>query len=407
MKNYINNQGFVSVGDTTDALYVQENVEITGSLNVSGSISYGGILIKNSRAPYLVVGNALNGDTARDCDYLDVGDGVQLQTALNIAGAGTGNPAARPDIHLRPGRITAATPITVPIQVTLKGAGGFASSIINTSTNRVALIAALRCIVEDIYVTATAPIIGCSGSELISVTGASRFHRVRVVLPSQVVGVATNESISAIIRTTTGSSIFGTQFIDCNVDGYSYRRLGLARDLTGIELYQYNAVRQLARVSNTYIATCDINLDARGPVLIDSTECTAATRIGISCSTYSDGRLAPLVSNCYVHTIDLAGTAQYGVVFGTGPNASGFLGASISDTTITTTSTNTGSIGISLSGSGTAARIHNCFVDSFVTAMTASATQTNINASGNTIRNFTNGILIQSSGSLVSNTVTV
>lgn len=408
MKNYISTQGFVSISDTDDLIYIQQNTQLTGSLSVSGGITFGGnVPLKNSKGPYYVVGNALSGDTLNDCDYLDTGDGVQLQAALNLISLGTGTPAVRPDVYLRPGRITANSTIAVPIQGILRGAGGFASGIQNTSTNRTALTCGLRSIIDDIYVTAVAPVIGCSGSELMSFVGPTRIHRLRAVVPVQVVGVATNESITAVVRQLTASSPFGAQLIDCQIDGYSYRRLGLARDMVGLEIFQPSTLRNFAKVSNLYVSACDINIDAKGPVLLSGIDSHNSARVGISSSTYSDGRLSPIINNSYVHTTDLAGTAQYGIMVDTGANASGLLGADISNVTVTTTSTNTGSIGIRLIGNGTAARINNNFVDSFVTAMTASATQTNINASGNTIRNFTNGILIQSSGSLVSNTVTV
>lgn len=113
MKNYISSQGFVSVGDSSNVLYIQEDVQVTGSLNITGSVSFNGVSVKDIKGPKIVVGNSLAGDTLNDCHYLDSGDGAQL--ALAIAAASPGY-----NVQVRPGLIQLTGAITLPNFVNLR-----------------------------------------------------------------------------------------------------------------------------------------------------------------------------------------------------------------------------------------------------------------------------------------------
>lgn len=74
------------------------------------------------RAPAVIVGNALEGDTADVCDILDPGDGTGFEAALLLAGA-NGR-----DVWVRPGTYdfaagAATLPMAIPSGVTVRGAG--------------------------------------------------------------------------------------------------------------------------------------------------------------------------------------------------------------------------------------------------------------------------------------------
>lgn len=77
------------------------------------------------RGPAVIVGNSIEGDTLSDCDFLDTGNGSQLDAAIHAAG-GTSPPQ---DVWVRPGLYNlglAGAPVGVvgiPIGVTVRGAG--------------------------------------------------------------------------------------------------------------------------------------------------------------------------------------------------------------------------------------------------------------------------------------------
>ena len=115
------------------------------------------------RTAYYVVGNALNGDTAVVCDYLDVGDGVQLQAALAAAGVGR-------DVYVRPGVYdlglgAAVAPLVVPNYVRVRGAGREHTKILTKSSgDQGAFQLGTHSVVEDIGAQVAIPIGPCSGS---------------------------------------------------------------------------------------------------------------------------------------------------------------------------------------------------------------------------------------------------
>ena len=73
-------------------------------------------------APFIVVGNALNGDTAADCDILDIGNCAGIALALLVAGAGA-------DVFIRAGVYDLELPgapvarLSIPASTCVRGAG--------------------------------------------------------------------------------------------------------------------------------------------------------------------------------------------------------------------------------------------------------------------------------------------
>lgn len=173
-----------------------------------------------ARGYTITVGNALMGDTLRMCDYLDAGDGVQLQAALTAAGAGTGK-----NVWLRPGTVTltAANPmLTVPDNVQLWGVSRETTTIVGISVSgmsqQVLLMGANSCL-SDMTITSPAAI---SGVILVSPYGmvgmstvGQRFNRVTVNV-NAAGGVLRSFAVGFGYDTTTSPG--GSEFYDCTVN---------------------------------------------------------------------------------------------------------------------------------------------------------------------------------------------
>jgi hypothetical protein len=354
---------------------------------------------RDHQAPKFIVGNALAGDTIDVCDYLDVGDGVQLQAALNAAAVGT----PRQDVWLRPGVITTATTITVPPQVTLRGAGILSSRIAGTATNRTPLATGNRSLIADLYISVPVPSAGAVGTEVLRLGGLGSMERCRVLASQPTAPQAANETLTALVRfDVTGAGNASARIIASDIVGYSLRRLAIARDLLGIELFQLAAVSNFlgSFVQNCSVVTTDIGIDVRGPVVIDACEIQNISRIGVYMATLPSGRAAPIISNSYIATLALTGTPQFGVVADTGATASGLLDAKINGCTFRTTSVDAASTGIALQGTGDGVIVDGCSVAGFALGVNVSATQANVSAKG-TIRGATTPVT-DASGSLLN-----
>jgi hypothetical protein len=109
--------------------------------------------VTDRQAPKFIVGNSVAGDTLAVCNYLDVGDGVQLQAALTAAGALS--PVG--DVWIRPGNYTLATAaLNVPASVQVRGSGR--GTIINTTaTQRKAFTLNSVAALEDVNIAVRVP----------------------------------------------------------------------------------------------------------------------------------------------------------------------------------------------------------------------------------------------------------
>jgi len=132
--------------------------------------------------PAIVVGNSVVGDVlGTDCDFLDVGDGVQLQAALATAGANL-------DVWVRPGTYdlgagAATSPLVVPNSTTLRGAGTQQTFIRTKSTgNMGALGLNSEATVMDVGIEVARPTAGppAGATAVITMANATRCIRVQV-----------------------------------------------------------------------------------------------------------------------------------------------------------------------------------------------------------------------------------
>lgn len=402
MKNYINSQGFVSVGDTTNTLYIQENVQVTGSFSITGSISMNGTTVKAIKGPSITVGNALRGDTINDCDYLDAGDGVQLQAALTAAGARTC------DVFVREGIYTIATPLTVPTLVTVEFAAGFGTALRNTATSRSVITFAGLARARNLYIElVTPPTLGATGTNLITIATEVYIDNCYIYRAySNLVGNVTNESLRWGI---SGSECFGAQINNLTAFGITFEQVGITTtSFTAIGAESAN-INNGIKILGANITNTDNGIALVGPGLVSDFAMRGIHNNGFILGAKAGAQNAQIIANGSIGLQPAFTTLpSYGVTVDTGTQAGGPFGTKISNVSITKVGTlNTGSVGIRAIGTGSGTQISFCSFDTIPTAITASATQTNMVVIGNVAKTFTNGYLVQSSGSVVANNILI
>lgn len=117
------------------------------------------------RTAAIIVGNAAAGDTADDCDLLDVGDGVQLEAALALAGVGPLDVYVRPGTYdLDAGAVVAR--LVVPAGVRVRGAGRRATVVSTRTTgDGRAFVLAEDALLEDVGVFCPVPTAAQAGAQ--------------------------------------------------------------------------------------------------------------------------------------------------------------------------------------------------------------------------------------------------
>lgn len=123
----------VLVGLVESTLQADPNISTIGAQQYSlyETVSSEGV---DRRAPAIIVGNTVQGDTLDVCDYLDIGDGTELAAAI-AAAAASGSIGAK-DVWIRPGiynfdQATSPTSaIVIPSNVTVRGSGWGVVSIL-------------------------------------------------------------------------------------------------------------------------------------------------------------------------------------------------------------------------------------------------------------------------------------
>lgn len=127
----------------------------------------------------IIVGNEPNGDTQGVCDVLDTGDGDGVRTALGQASDG--------EVWIRSGVYdlslsTDSSVLVVSDDVTIRGAGRFASIILGRADQRQVLSAGARVTLQDFGVTMPLPDPGATGDRVIEAGGNHIADRVRLTL---------------------------------------------------------------------------------------------------------------------------------------------------------------------------------------------------------------------------------
>jgi hypothetical protein len=338
-----------------------------------------------NKGPRFVVGNALAGDTLAVCDYLDAGDGVQLQAALTAAGL----LAQDADVWVRPGPYTLATPITIPSLVTMRCSGW--GTIFNvTATQRQAFLVQASASMEDVSIAVPVPAVGATGTTVVELATNTWVKRLRIVMATQNAGQAANESLRYGIRTPSGGS-GGVHLSYVTMTMISFRALGIAQDMVGFFLESLLAA-SLSVLSDTRVQSADVGYDLHGAVVCMGWHANSAGRIGARLGTTNApgaSREGPRLGYGAVRMLAIAGTPQFGVVLETGTDALGMIGATVSDVIMTTTSVEPTSCGVSLEGTGVGASLDNIQVNTFPLGVSVAAGQTYARAANITTRGAT------------------
>jgi len=169
------------------------------------------------RTAYYVVGNSVNGDTSVVCDYLDVGDGVQLQAALAAAGSGK-------DVYVRPGTYdlgagAATAPLVVPDNVRVRGAGQGHSVIVTKVDNQGAFQLGYKSVVEDLSVNVALPTGACSGQTSVVLFNdeVSECRRVSVYFLGTYTATEAGWSVLLGVFGLTNTLVTDARLVDCTV----------------------------------------------------------------------------------------------------------------------------------------------------------------------------------------------
>lgn len=156
-------------------------------------------------APAVVVGNALSGDTAADCDYLDTGNGAQLEAAIVAANA------ANKDVWIRPGLYDfnlvggPSAPITVSVKV--RGAGNGQTAIGTRDNGDQGVFELSNGQIEDVIVLVRKPLAATAGSTaVVSLVGGS-MRRVRVEFDAWDAAGASDTTLRSGVTVTTGDGV--------------------------------------------------------------------------------------------------------------------------------------------------------------------------------------------------------
>jgi len=163
----------------------------------------------------LVVGNSVAGDTSYDCDYLDLGDGVQLQAALAAASG--------KDVYIRPGTYdlgagAATAPLTIPAGVRVRGAGrGLTTIKTKASGNQGAWLVNSGSLLEDLDVDVALPTAACSGQTSVVLLNAANaeVHRVQVNFLGTYTATQSGYSVLKGVFGAITNSVEDAKLIDC------------------------------------------------------------------------------------------------------------------------------------------------------------------------------------------------
>jgi len=318
----------------------------------------------------IVVGIATEGDTVDMCDYLDAGDGVQLQIALSVAAG------ADKDVLVRPGTITLPTgPISIASDTVVRFSGK--TTIVPSSLDRRAVIISNDCTIENLRVLLFAPALGATGTAAVA-TGSNTVLKNTSVLYAYTADFATmiNESLLYGIYSSAGCTI-----ANVNMNLPNFENVGIPVSFTGLYAESPDIG---SSITDVYINGCDIGVLLRGYCTASNINTTAIKRIGIAASSILT-TLGPIKIDKANVTLNPLSEECTGIMLETG--STGLFGTIISNCNATCLTLGLiTSQGIAATGTGDATCISSCVVDGFPTGIYGDATQTRINAIGNIIR---------------------
>lgn len=333
-------------------------------------IEYNYTQLKDIRVPKIVVGNATAGDTLADCDYLDTGDGAQLQAALTFVGTlGIGGQVA-----VRGGVWNLTGPLSIPTFCKLTGTG-IGTVFRPAALDRRAFILANYATLQSIAVELDTPGVGATGATVIQTAYYSVVDSVALyqIYTANLTNM-TNESIRYAINCPANGA--GCIFSNLDITLPSFASVSLAQSMTGIAFFNGTSDNSSCIVSNCRIVGGDIGIDATGNAICDTVSIGACQRRGMILAAQTFDSLFQIVSSVRIRMG--SSTSDYaGIEVVTGTLASGVRNTKIVGCSVRASpSPNATSTGIRLSGTGEGVNVSASSIDGFPLGVTVSATQT-------------------------------
>ncbi len=269
----------------------------------------------------IVVGNALNGDTIYNCDYLDPGDGTGIALAMAYA---VTNASKKYLIRLSAGTytLTAANPlITVPVNVHLVGCGKGITTIVGTAVSGVSpqlLSCGAGTVYDNLSLVSPTNVTSQSTSSagFVGVGVGCKFYRVNFTAN---ISASVALGTTAIFRYLAAASPEDVEFHNCEVEYVGDNAVGIASSNSAFTIRATTAVtttRPVRYVNCTVVAVgaagagvSGITAFAAGPH-VEVVNCAAVRcTIGLSASpgaTYTVSTPGPLVLGLRVDFVGLA-----------------------------------------------------------------------------------------------------
>ena len=347
---------------------------------------------RDHQGPRIIVGNALAGDTIDVCDYLDAGDGVQLQAAITAASV----PTNKYDVWVRPGFIQLSAPITVANFVTVRFAD--IGSVVQVSTlDRRGFILGTGASLYNLRLQVTTPAPGATGDTLVQI-GVLCTLRDCWFTASAYSAATADESLRYFVRAPVAAT--SAVLTNVYITMPNFQQSGLPQNMTGVSLVMSTTDNSPVELVNCNTTNGDVGFECQGNALMSGCTTQASMRRGIVLSTVNTGSYKQVVSGCRVqvfgtNTVDRAGIE---VVTGSRPAGASVIIDACSVTNVGAAPAT--AAGVRLSGTGYGTILSACAIDAFPLGLTVAAGQAEVSAKG-TIRGATTPVT-DASGSLLN-----
>jgi len=212
---------------SADLIIIEDSADGNNKKKVQiGNLPGGGGSTVDIRTHAIVVGNSVAGDTSDDCDYLDTGNGVQLQAALTAAGTNDVDVFIRRGTYDLGGAGASGNKLTIPAGVRVIGAGRgqtFIQTRANGGDGGAFFASGAGVEIENLYVTCPTPTAAQNNNAdgIIETWYDAKFRRITIEYVGAWSGIADVNYVT--IDAAFGLFGSGTEswdFVDCEiVDG--------------------------------------------------------------------------------------------------------------------------------------------------------------------------------------------
>lgn len=263
---------------------VVQSIVFSGVGVTSSSIGSGAVRVSvagtGSEGVALIIGNSVSGDTSDNCHVLDVGNGVNLKSAIEGATADT-------DVFIRRGTYdlglnpSSSPTITIPAGVKVRGAGrGHTTITTPSASSQTAFNLSSKSELSDLTISVVLPLGTCSGSFVVGMNGVnSQCSNIHIGFLGTYTGTEMN--YSQLIGCFGGSSTVdtsGSRIIHCSC-GESSPRLpyftGVKSDAEGLAavvIGSYSGITQQMEIDHLIAYGGDYGVVIQSPCNVCSSD---------------------------------------------------------------------------------------------------------------------------------------